>query len=172
MSIKNFNFVDREFESHLFDASFPNQPKIVGFLTHLAICHTITQQKQKRKQQNGPPTNRPKPVIWEESYSASSPDELALVNAASHFGVRFKSRPSSNQIEIEYDSSKVGGLEGVDKKETFEILQILEFTSHRKMMSVIVKTPDGSIKVLTKGSDSVLTKLLAPIDERTDSGLE
>ena len=40
------------------------------------------------------------------------------------------------------------------------------------MMSVIVKTPDGSIKVLTKGSDSVLTKLLAPIDERTDSGLE
>ncbi len=111
-------------------------------------------------------------MVWEESYSASSPDELALVNAASHFGVSFKSRPSSKQIVIGYDSSKVGGLQGVDRMETYEILQILEFTSHRKMMSVIVRTQDGTIKVMTKGSDSVLTKLLAPIDERTDAGFE
>lgn len=40
------------------------------------------------------------------------------------------------------------------------------------MMSVVVRTPEGQIKVLTKGSDSVLMKLLAPIDEKTDEGLE
>jgi magnesium-transporting ATPase (P-type) len=114
--------VDKEFESHLFDASFPNHPKIVDFMTHLAICHTVTQQKQKRKQRDGPPTNRPMPIVWEQFYSASSPDELALVNAASYFGVTFKSRPSSKQIVIEYDSSKVGGLHGEDRQETFEIL--------------------------------------------------
>jgi len=39
-------------------------------------------------------------------------------------------------------------------------------------MSVVVKGKDGSIKVLTKGSDCVLTKLLAPIDENTPEGKE
>ena len=39
-------------------------------------------------------------------------------------------------------------------------------------MSVIVKTPAGVIKILTKGSDNVLNKLLAPVDVTTDEGSE
>jgi hypothetical protein len=60
---------------------------------------------------NKPPTNRTQPAEYEESYSASSPDELALVNAARYFGVRFVSRPSSKFINVEYDATKIGGLE-------------------------------------------------------------
>lgn len=36
-----------------------------------------------------------------DMYSAQSPDELALVNAAKQFGVRFKSRPNNKTILIE-----------------------------------------------------------------------
>lgn len=39
-------------------------------------------------------------------------------------------------------------------------------------MSVVVKTPEGVIKVLTKGSDCLLNKLLAPLDITSDLGIE
>lgn len=39
-------------------------------------------------------------------------------------------------------------------------------------MSVIVKTSEGVIKVLTKGSDSVLNKLLLKVNEISDEGIE
>jgi len=41
--------------------------------------------------------------ILKETYSAQSPDELALVNAAKVFGMRFKSRPNPRSIVIEQD---------------------------------------------------------------------
>ena len=40
--------------------------------------------------------------------------------------------------------------------EQYEILNIIEFTSTRKRMSVIVRTPDGRIKLYIKGADSVI----------------
>jgi len=35
-------------------------------------------------------------------------------------------------------------------EETYEILNIIEFTNSRKRMSVIVRTPDGQIKLFCK----------------------
>ena len=46
----------------------------------------------------------------------------------------------------------------------YELLNIIEFSSARKRMSVIVKDSKGEIKLLTKGADSVIEELLAPID--------
>ena len=40
--------------------------------------------------------------------------------------------------------------------EQYELLNIIEFTSTRKRMSVIVRTPDGRIKLFIKGADSVI----------------
>jgi magnesium-transporting ATPase (P-type) len=42
----------------------------------------------------------------------------------------------------------------------FELLNVLEFTSTRKRMSVIVRFPNGLIKLLVKGADTVLEKFL------------
>lgn len=44
-------------------------------------------------------------------------------------------------------------------KEKYEVLNVLEFTSARKRMSVIVRTPQGQIKLYCKGADTV-SKLL------------
>ena len=40
--------------------------------------------------------------------------------------------------------------------ETYEILNVLEFTSSRKRMSVIVRMPDNSIKLMIKGAVNIL----------------
>lgn len=38
----------------------------------------------------------------------------------------------------------------------YELLNVIEFTSTRKRMSVIVRSPDGKIIVMTKGADSII----------------
>jgi len=43
----------------------------------------------------------------------------------------------------------------------YELLNVIEFTSDRKRMSVIVRTEDGRILCMTKGADSIVAKRLA-----------
>jgi P-type E1-E2 ATPase len=42
----------------------------------------------------------------------------------------------------------------------FKLLNAIEFSSDRKRMSVIVRYPNGTIKVLCKGADSVIKERL------------
>ena len=60
-----------------------------------------------------------------------------------------------------HDRQLLGHTESVhvktpDGEEKYEILNIIEFTSARKRMSVIVRIPDGRIKLYIKGADSVI----------------
>lgn len=50
-------------------------------------------------------------------------------------------------------------MHGEDRR--FEILAVNEFNSDRKRMSVVVRTPEGKVKVLIKGADSVIQKRLS-----------
>ncbi len=43
----------------------------------------------------------------------------------------------------------------------FEILATLEFTNDRARMSVVVRLPDGGIKLYCKGADSRVFQVLA-----------
>lgn len=70
-------------------------------------------------------------------YQASSPDEKALVEAADRFGVTFLGEEGNNLLV------RTG-----DHTEMFERLQIIEFTSERKRMSVIVKDKDGKVSFI------------------------
>jgi len=80
-------------------------------------------------------------------WNASSPDELALVNAAKYFGLEFIGRDNDNMIVIK---------EG-EKSHKFELLNVIEFTSARKRMTVIIREESTKkIKVLSKGADSIL----------------
>jgi len=55
----------------------------------------------------------------------------------------------------------------------YEILNVIEFTSARKRMSVIVKTPEGKIKIFCKGADSVIyERLMSTSLETSDLDLE
>lgn len=87
----------------------------------------------------------------EISYQAASPDELALVEAARDLGYEMIDRPA-NSIKLRYTDPATGHI----TVEQFEVLDVIEFTSKRKRMSIIIRMPDGRICVLCKGADSAL----------------
>lgn len=45
----------------------------------------------------------------------------------------------------------------------YQLLHILEFSSDRKRMSVIVRTPSGKIKLFCKGADTVIYERLGSV---------
>lgn len=67
-------------------------------------------------------------------YQGSSPDEKSLVEAADRNGITFLGEEGNNLL------LKVG-----DNTEMYERLQVIEFTSERKRMSVIVRDKDGKV---------------------------
>ncbi|KZO96121.1 phospholipid-translocating P-type ATPase [Calocera viscosa TUFC12733] len=121
---------------------------IKEFLTLLAVCHTVIPEMKGEKM----------------VYQASSPDEAALVAGAQLLGYKFYMRkPRSVYVEIG------------NKSREFEILNVCEFNSTRKRMSVLVRGPDGKIKLYCKGADTVILERVAkdqPYTEATLAHLE
>lgn len=103
--VTNFNLEDDVFVAHMNDKSHPNYQNIINFLTHLAICHTVVAESKEDK------------IL----YNASSPDELALVNAAKYFGYFFKGRDDDNNIEVSI----------LGKTVVYQLLGVIEFNSDR-----------------------------------------
>jgi len=48
----------------------------------------------------------------------------------------------------------------MDGERRYKLLNVIEFDSTRKRMSVIVRTPEGKILILCKGADSIIEKRL------------
>ncbi|KAI0852939.1 phospholipid-translocating P-type ATPase [Daldinia vernicosa] len=83
-------------------------------------------------------------------FQASSPDELALVRAAHELGYLVAHR-SSQAVTLQIDNG-----DGSQKTEVYQILDVIEFSSKRKRMSIIVRFPDGRICLICKGADSII----------------
>ncbi|VDL81336.1 unnamed protein product [Nippostrongylus brasiliensis] len=107
-------------------------------LTMMAVCHTVVPERR-----NG-----------ELTYQCSSPDEGALVRGAASQGFVFHTRQPQKVVV---------SVLGTD--ETLEILDVIDFTSDRKRMSVVVRDSTGQIKLFTKGADTVIM-------DRLESGSE
>ncbi|XP_041360414.1 phospholipid-transporting ATPase VA-like [Gigantopelta aegis] len=90
-------------------------------------------------------------VSFNMRYEAESPDELALVKAASAYGCRLWQR----------SPEKVAVYLPAEGRVDFEVLKILQFDTIRKRMSVILKHPrSGEITLYTKGADSSILSIL------------
>eukprot|EP00002_Diphylleia_rotans_P017046 TRINITY_DN3306_c0_g2_i2.p1 TRINITY_DN3306_c0_g2~~TRINITY_DN3306_c0_g2_i2.p1 ORF type:complete len:1090 (-),score=226.20 TRINITY_DN3306_c0_g2_i2:575-3844(-) len=110
--------------------------RIRDFMLLMSICHTVIPEASKDQEV----TN-----IDDLVYQASSPDEGALVNAARHFKYKFKSR-SPTTVTVN----------ALGKDEVWHILNVIEFNSNRKRMSVLAQSPDGEIVLFCKGADSIM----------------
>jgi len=120
---------------------------VIEFLTLLAVCHTVIPEQSD---------SAPEGFI----YQASSPDEGALVKGAATLGYVFTTRrPKSVTIKV-----------GNEERE-FELLNICEFNSTRKRMSVVVRNPEGQIKLYTKGADTVILERLSGYNPYVDHTL-
>ncbi|KAG8505325.1 putative phospholipid-transporting ATPase IM [Galemys pyrenaicus] len=127
------------FDQHLIESIKLGDPKVHEFLRLLALCHTVMSQEDSAGQ-----------LI----YQVQSPDEGALVTAARNFGFIFKSR-TPETITIEELGTLV----------TYQLLAFLDFNNIRKRMSVIVRNPEGQIKLYSKGADTILFEKLHSSNE-------
>lgn len=75
------------------------------------------------------------------------------MNGAKYYGFEFVERNIYNEIIIKNSHSR--------EREVYKLLNIIEFSSERKRMTVIVRDPEGKIQVMCKGADSILIPLLA-----------
>lgn len=172
------HFHDAELTRDIFSAVHADQDstnadharQLNGFFSVLALCHTVLTSVDKE--------------TGKIEYKAQSPDEAALVQAAADVGFVFKGREKEVLLletpfghtnvgapedgdeiihrESEYPSSTTSG-EG--SLERYELLNILEFTSARKRMSVVLRKLDGDdsrLFLLSKGADSVIFERLKP----------
>lgn len=139
--IKGFNFKDERLvkgrwvnESH--------SDTIQKFFRVLAICHTAIPEVHKE--------------TGEISYEVESPDEAAFVIAARELGFEFfrRTQTSISLHELDHQTGKK-----VDR--LYELLHVLEFSSSRKRMSVIVRNQEHKLLLLCKGADSVLFERLS-----------
>lgn len=115
---------------------------LIGFFTVLSLCHSVIAARN--------------PVTGKVEYKAQSPDEAALVQAAAEMGFEFLGK------EKEILSLRTPGSAVIEK---YELLDILEFTSARKRMSVVVRKlnqQDSSLLLLTKGADNIIFERLRP----------
>lgn len=114
-------------------------------MTLISVCHTVIPERSSDDLIN---------------YHAASPDERALINGAKNFGYVFETRTP------EYITINVLG-----NREIYEVLNVIEFTSTRKRMSVIVRCPDNKIKLYCKGADTVIYERLASHGRQYDDVL-
>ncbi|XP_064193992.1 phospholipid-transporting ATPase IA-like [Anguilla rostrata] len=123
----------------------PTAPVILEFMTMMAVCHTAVPERTDDK------------IV----YQAASPDEGALVRAAQNLGFVFSGRTPDSVI-----------IKSLGEEEKYELLNVLEFTSNRKRMSVIVRTPSGRIRLYCKGADTVIYDRLADSSKYKDITLK
>ncbi|KAJ4770396.1 Phospholipid-transporting ATPase [Rhynchospora pubera] len=120
-----------------------NRDVIENFFRLLAICHTCIPEVDEETGQ--------------VTYEAESPDEAAFVIAARELGFEFFERTHTS-VSIHERDPKTGDY----TTRTYKLLNVLEFSSARKRMSVIVKDEnDGQIILLCKGADSVMFERLS-----------
>ncbi|XP_044502842.1 phospholipid-transporting ATPase 2 isoform X2 [Mangifera indica] len=115
----------------LLNAVSSGSPDVIQFLTVMAVCNTVI------------PTQSNTGDIL---YKAQSQDEEALVHAAAKLHMVFVNK-NANIVEIRFNASAL----------QYEVLEILEFTSDRKRMSVVVRDcQSGKIILLSKGADEAV----------------
>lgn len=134
--IKGFGFED----DRLLGGNWLHEPTVeymLLFFRILAVCHTAIPE---HNEETGGFT-----------YEAESPDEAAFLAAAREFGFEFCKRTQSTVVVRERYPNF-----GQPVEREYKILNLLDFTSKRKRMSVIVRDEDGQILLFCKGADSII----------------
>ncbi|XP_052900853.1 phospholipid-transporting ATPase IF [Anopheles moucheti] len=118
--------------------------------------------------------------IRKMDYQASSPDEKALVEACARMGLVYVGEDGDRmQIKLRRSCvrpnarSRLGEIPDEELVQ-YERLAVLEFTSDRKRMSIIVRDTYGQIWLYTKGAESHVLPLCAdsPLIETTQRHID
>ncbi|TKX21449.1 phospholipid-transporting ATPase DNF1 [Elsinoe australis] len=135
---EDLTFVAPDFVQDLTGEAGPEQKAAnEAFMLALALCHTVIAERI--------PGDMPK-----IEFRAQSPDEAALVATAKDCGYTVLPNNGDDMI-----------LSIQGREERFTVLNTLEFNSARKRMSIIIRMPDGKIRLYCKGADSIIYSRLS-----------
>uniref|UniRef100_W5MRY2 Phospholipid-transporting ATPase n=1 Tax=Lepisosteus oculatus TaxID=7918 RepID=W5MRY2_LEPOC len=112
------------------------------FFRALCLCHTV--QVKEEETVDGIKKGLQQSSRSSSVYISSSPDEVALVEGMKRLGFTYL-RLKDSFMEI---------LNRDDEIERFELLEVLNFDSVRRRMSVIVRSSTGEYYLFCKGADS------------------
>ncbi|KAJ3328024.1 hypothetical protein HDU76_010729, partial [Blyttiomyces sp. JEL0837] len=114
--------------------------KLRLFSRVLALCHNVI------------------PTIDEAShmmiYESQSPDEAALL-----YGL------AANDIKLAFRTKNEITITVFGETQKYELLNLIDFSSDRKRMSVIVRTREGKIHLYCKGADNIILGRLDKADQ-------
>ncbi|KAH8088928.1 phospholipid-transporting ATPase 1 [Cristinia sonorae] len=152
---EKLTFISPQLANELADKSSEQRNHLIAFFRALAICHSVLSDRPE-----------PKAEPFRLEYKAESPDEAALVAAARDVGFPFVHKTKEG-IDIEV----------MGQAEHYTHLEMIEFNSTRKRMSVIVRSPQGKLILYCKGADSVIYERLRPdhdpvLKEKTSKDME
>uniref|UniRef100_A0AAR2K6S2 Phospholipid-transporting ATPase n=1 Tax=Pygocentrus nattereri TaxID=42514 RepID=A0AAR2K6S2_PYGNA len=135
MTFNKCSINGKSYGTSLLEAVKLETEEVHNFFRLLALCHTVMAEEKNNGQY----------LV----YQAQSPDEGALVTAARNFGFVFRSRTPESLTIVEM---------GVQR--SYELLAILDFNNVRKRMSVIVRSPEGTLSLYCKGADTIIYQRL------------
>ncbi|KAI1299680.1 hypothetical protein EDD11_006442 [Mortierella claussenii] len=137
-------FVDSDLFADMADPTSKHAKAIMNFWTAVAVCHTVITERDMDEDP------------YKIEYKAQSPDEAALVSTARDVGFVFLEKKGPTMH-----------LEIMGQPRAYKVLNILEFNSNRKRMSIILRPPEGGIVLVCKGADSVIYERLDKAEEQS-----
>ena len=155
-TVKGFNFRDERIMNGNW-VTETHADVIQKFFRLLAVCHTVIPEVDEDTEKI--------------SYEAESPDEAAFVIAARELGFEFFNRTqttiSVRELDLVSGKRVERSVSSISSTlfyyaiksllvlcfRLYKVLNVLEFNSTRKRMSVIVQEEDGKLLLLCKGAD-------------------
>ncbi|XP_017126564.1 phospholipid-transporting ATPase IF [Drosophila elegans] len=122
------------------------------FFEALTVCHTVEvlQEVGVKPLESSESVSERSHLMGKsivDRYQASSPDEMALLEGCANLGLVYQGQ-SNNTLRIcRYPSAE---------ELQFERLHVLEFSSERKRMSVILRDRSGTIWLYCKGAEDAI----------------
>ena len=149
--IQDTEFIDKDHKL-INDLHEKNISKnLLHFFHNLCLCNDVEIDVNKFKK------------LSKLEYLSSSSDEKCLINFSRYCGFIYKNK-SNNNIVIEHDYNEI------NKDIKITKCYILEFTSERRRMSVIIKNENeinNKYYLYIKGSDNVINNLISEENKST-----
>jgi len=140
------SFQNKRLSDILSDESDQSHREVRLALLTLALCHNVQVSQTQVVSTSNEGVDRTESP-GKIKYEGASPDEVALVHAASLLGFEVIARDGESITIKEPRRTEL---------QRYQILAVNEFDYTRKRMSVMVRGPDGHALLLVKGADSAI----------------
>ncbi|XP_043867375.1 phospholipid-transporting ATPase IH isoform X2 [Drosophila mojavensis] len=134
----------------------------------LALCHTVEVMSSSDDKSNETQSEKDSLVTTGiiDRYQASSPDEKAILEGCAKLGLIFEGTDNNSmRLSRIFNGQNYGVVQ-------YERLHVLEFSSERKRMSIIIRDEMGVIWLYSKGAEASILPRCKPTSPTTETDVQ